>query len=402
MTTALLYDHVRTPRGRGKPDGALHEASPLRLSTTVLEALRDRNDLDTRLVDDVILGIVTPVGEQGQDLARVAALAAGYAETTAGVQVNRFCGSGLEAAHLAAAKVMAGQAEWVVAGGVESMSRVPMLSDGGAWSADPYAAHATHFVPQGISADLVATRWGYRREDLDAYAVSSHRRAAAAWAQGRFEKSVVPVLDLVGEPLLGRDEMVRPDCTMEDLARLKPSFADLGDRMGYDAIARQRYPDILAVEHRHHAGNSSGIADGASAVLIGSPTAGRARGLKPRARIRSWAEIGSEPTIMLTAPSMAAEKALARAGMKRGDIDLWEINEAFAAVVLRFVDALALDPDRVNVNGGAIAMGHPLGATGAMLLGTALDELERTGGTTALVTMCVGAGMGVATVIERV
>lgn len=402
MNQAYLYDHVRTPRGKGKPDGALHEVSPARLAITVLEALRERNQLDTTLVDDVIFGIVSPVGEQGQVLPRIAAIAAGYAETTAGVQVNRFCGSGLEACNMAAAKVMAGQADFIVAGGVESMSRVPIFSDGGAWSTDPHIAHLAHFIPQGVSADLIATRWGYSREQLDAFAVRSHTRAGQAWAEGRFARSVVPVRNQLGEVLLAHDETVRPACTPADLAKLKPSFADMGARFGYDAIARRRYPDVAEVDHRHHAGNSSGIVDGACGVLFGSKAAGEAAGLKPRGRIVSWAEIGSEPTIMLTAPSFAAERALKRAGMTARDIDLYEINEAFAAVALRFVDALGIDMDRVNVNGGSIAMGHPLGATGAIILGTVLDELERTNRHTALVTLCVGAGMGVATIIERV
>ena len=402
MPDALIYDHLRTPRGRGKPDGALHEVTPIRLATTVLEAVRERNALDTALVDDVVMGIVMPVGEQGQCLPRVAAIAAGYAEETAGVQINRFCASGLEACNMAAAKVMAGQADMMVAGGVESMSRIPILSDGGAWGADPQVAAATTFVPQGISADLIATKWGYSREQLDAYAVESHRRAARAWSQDRFARSIVPVHDRVGEVLLARDETIRGNSTVEDLGRLKPSFAGLGEKAGFDAVALERYPGFAEIRHVHHAGNSSGIVDGASAVLLGTREAGARAGLAPRARIRAFAEIGSEPTIMLTAPSFAAEKALNRAGMTAADIDLFEINEAFAAVALRFIEALDLDPEIVNVNGGAIAMGHPLGATGAMILGTALDELERTDRQTALVTLCVGAGMGVATIIERI
>lgn len=402
MPDALIYDHLRTPRGRGKPDGALHEVTPIRLATTVLEAVRERNALDTALVDDVVMGIVMPVGEQGQCLPRVAAIAAGYAEETAGVQINRFCASGLEACNMAAAKVMAGQADMMVAGGVESMSRIPILSDGGAWGADPQVAAATTFVPQGISADLIATKWGYSREQLDAYAVESHRRAAQAWSQDRFARSVVPVHDRVGEVLLARDETIRGNSTVEDLGRLKPSFAGLGEKAGFDAVALERYPGFAEIRHVHHAGNSSGIVDGASAVLLGTREAGARAGLVPRARIRAFAEIGSEPTIMLTAPSFAAEKALKRAGMTAADIDLFEINEAFAAVAMRFIEALDLDPEIVNVNGGAIAMGHPLGATGAMILGTALDELERTDRQTALVTLCVGAGMGVATIIERI
>jgi acetyl-CoA C-acetyltransferase len=402
MSDALIYDHLRTPRGRGKPDGALHEVTPIRLATTVLEAVRERNALDTALVDDVVMGIVMPVGEQGQCLPRVAAIAAGYSQETAGVQVNRFCASGLEACNMAAAKVMAGQAGMMVAGGVESMSRVPILSDGGAWGADPQVAAATSFVPQGISADLIATKWGYSREDVDAYAVESHRRAARAWSEDRFAGSIVPVHDRVGEVLLARDETIRGNSTTDDLARLKPSFVALGEKAGFDAIALERYPDFDAIRHVHHAGNSSGIVDGAAAVLLGTRETGKRAGLTPRGRIRAFAEIGSEPTIMLTAPSFAAEKALKRAGMTVADIDLFEINEAFAAVAMRFIEALDLDPETVNVNGGAIAMGHPLGATGAMILGTALDELERTGKQTALVTLCVGAGMGVATIIERI
>ncbi|MCC4243573.1 acetyl-CoA C-acetyltransferase [Stappia indica] len=402
MPDALIYDHLRTPRGRGKPDGALHEVTPIRLATTVLEAVRERNALDTALVDDVVMGIVMPVGEQGQCLPRVAAIAAGYAEETAGVQINRFCASGLEACNMAAAKVMAGQADMMVAGGVESMSRIPILSDGGAWGADPQVAAATSFVPQGVSADLIATKWGYSREQLDAYAVESHRRAARAWSEDRFARSIVPVHDRVGEVLLARDETIRGNSTVEDLGRLKPSFAGLGEKAGFDAVALERYPGFAEIRHVHHAGNSSGIVDGASAVLLGTREAGARAGLVPRARIRAFAEIGSEPTIMLTAPSFAAEKALKRAGMTAADIDLFEINEAFAAVAMRFIEALDLDPEIVNVNGGAIAMGHPLGATGAMILGTALDELERTDRQTALVTLCVGAGMGVATIIERI
>ncbi len=402
MTDAYIYDHLRTPRGKGKPDGALHEVTPIRLATTVLEAVRDRNDLDTSLVDDVVMGIVMPIGEQGQCLPRVAAIAAGYAEETAGVQINRFCSSGLEACNMGAAKVMAGQADMVVTGGVESMSRVPMLSDGGAWGADPQVAFDTYFVPQGISADLIATKWDYSRERLDAFAAESHRRAARAWSENRFNGSVLAVHDIVGDVLLDRDETIRGNSTVDDLAKLKPSFAVMGDVGGFDRIALERYPELAAIDHRHHAGNSSGIVDGAAAVLIGTKEAGSAAGLKPRARIRAFAEIGSEPTIMLTAPSFAAEKALKRAGMTASDIDLYEINEAFAAVAIRFIEAMDADPETVNVNGGAIAMGHPLGATGAMILGTALDELERTGKQTALVTLCVGAGMGVATIIERV
>jgi acetyl-CoA C-acetyltransferase len=402
MTTAYIYDHVRTPRGRGRPDGSLHEVTAMHLASTVLGSLRERNRLDTRAVDDVIFGIVSPVGEQGQCLPRLAALAAGYSEHTAGLQINRFCGSGLESCNLAAGKIAAGAADFVVAGGCEAMSRVPIFSDGGAWSVDPAIAFLAHFIPQGISADLIASRWHYAREQLDDYAVRSHQRAARAWDEGRFARSVVAVRDVLGEILLQRDEIVRPNCKREDLAALKPAFAGIGQSNGYDALAIARYPDLEAISHRHHAGNSSGIVDGACAVLLGSREAGIAAGLKPRARIRAFAEVGSEPTIMLTAPAFAAEKALKRAAMQASDIDLFEVNEAFAAVPLRFIDAMNIDPDRVNVNGGSIAMGHPLGATGAMILGTALDELERTGASTALITLCIGAGMGVATIIERI
>ncbi len=398
---AHIFDFVRLPRGRGKPDGALHELTPATLATTVLAAIRDRNGLDTALVDDVVMGIVMPVGEQGQCLPRVAAIAAGYAESVAGVQLNRFCASGLEAANMAAAKIMAGGADMCVAGGLESMSRIPILSDGGAWSADPRIAEATAFVPQGISADLIATKWGYGREAVDALAVESHRRAARAWDEGRFSRSVIPALDALGRPLLERDETIRPEASTETMGALRLSFEGLG-QMGFDRVALERYPELGAVTHVHTAGNSSGIVDGAAALLIGTKTQGEMAGLTPRARIRAFAEIGSEPTIMLTAPSFAAEKVLKRAGMAVSDIDLFEVNEAFAAVALRFMEALDLDPAIVNVNGGAIAMGHPLGATGAIILGTALDELERTGKATALVTLCVGAGMGVATIIERV
>ncbi|MBM3508607.1 MAG: acetyl-CoA C-acetyltransferase [Alphaproteobacteria bacterium] len=401
MTDCYVYDALRTPRGRGRPDGALHEVSPLELATTVLAAVRDRNALDTGLVDDVILGCVEPVGEQGADIARIAALNADYAETAAGVQINRFCASGLEAINMAAAKVMAGQSDVVVAGGVESMSRVPMGASGGAWFVDPAIAFKSYFAPQGIGADLIATKHGYTRTDVDAYAVESQRRAAAAWGEGRFAKSIVPVADALGLTLLERDEHMRPDTTMQALGALAPSFAKIGEDMGFDAVAQLRYPEVEAIEHVHHAGNSSGIVDGAAAVLLGTREAGTAMGLKPRARIRSFASIGSEPCIMLTGPVAASEKVLKRAGMTTADVDLYELNEAFASVVLFYRDALGLDPATLNVNGGAIAMGHPLGATGAMVFGTLLDELERRGLGTGLVTLCVGAGMGTATVIER-
>ncbi|MRS97258.1 acetyl-CoA C-acetyltransferase [Ralstonia pickettii] len=398
---AYIYDAVRTPRGKGKKDGSLHGVTPLRLAATALRAIRDRNQLDTALVDDVVLGCVEPVGEQGACIGRVAVLSAGYAETTAGVQINRFCASGLEACNMAAAQVMAGQSDFAIGGGVESMSRVPMGASGGAWPVDPAAAIPLYFVPQGVSADTIATKWGYSRHDVDAYAAESHRRAHAASTAGWFTGSIVPVRDQNGLTILDRDEMIRPQTTVDTLAQLKPSFAELGEQYGFDAVIRQRYPELERIEHVHHAGNSSGIVDGAAAVLIGSREAGKRAGLKPRARIRSFASIGSEPSIMLTGPSYAAEKALKRAGMSPSDIDLYELNEAFASVVLRFIEVLSVPHDRINVNGGAIAMGHPLGATGAMILGTLLDELERRGASTGLATLCVGAGMGTATIIER-
>ena len=402
MTDAFIYDALRTPRGRGKATGALHEVSPIGLVVGILQALRDRHGLDTALVDDVVLGCVEPVGDQGSNIARVAALAAGYDEQVAGVQINRFCASGLEACNMAAAQVLSGQADLVVGGGIESMSRVPMQSSGGAWFADPKVSIPTRFIPQGISADLIATTWGYTRQDVDAYAVESQRRAAHAWEAGYFERAVVPVKDASGLVILDKDEHMRPEATLESLSSLKPAFESLAKSTGFDQVALMQYPEIEALRHVHHAGNSSGIVDGAAAVLIGNAQAGQAAGLTPRAKIRGWAVVGSEPTIMLTGPSFAAEKALKRAGMTPEDIDLWELNEAFAAVVLRFMEALDLPHDRINVNGGAIAMGHPLGATGAMILGTALDELERRGLGTALITLCVGAGMGIATIVERV
>ncbi|MCS6985860.1 MAG: acetyl-CoA C-acetyltransferase [Sphingomonadaceae bacterium] len=403
MPEAFIYDAVRTPRGKGRKDGALHEITPVQLATQVLEAIRDRNQLDTSLVDDVILGVVAPVGEQGANIARIAALNAGYAETTAGVQINRFCASGLEAVNIAAAKVIAGEADFAIGGGVESMSRVPMGSDGGAWAMDPAIAFRTYFVPQGISADLIATIDGFSRDDVDAYAVESQKRAARAWANGWFAKSIVPVKDVMGEVVLDRDEHIRPDTDMQSLASLKPSFADIGEQMpGFDAVAILRYPEVERIRHVHHAGNSSGIVDGASAVLVGSREAGEKAGLKPRARIRGMASIGSEPTIMLTGPTYVTQKLLKKLGMTKDDIDLFELNEAFASVVLRMMKHMDIPHEKMNVNGGAIAMGHPLGATGGMILGTVLDELERRDLNTALVTLCVGAGMGTATVIERV
>ncbi|MFC3050384.1 acetyl-CoA C-acetyltransferase [Kordiimonas pumila] len=401
MTEAYIYDAVRTPRGRGRSDGSLHEITPIQLGTQVLEAVRDRNDLDTSYVEDVVFGCVSPVGEQGADIARVAAINAGYAETTAGFQVNRFCASGLEAVNIAAAKVMAGETDMAIGGGVESMSRVPMGSDGGAWPVDPAVAFHTYFVPQGVSADLIATKYGYSRDDVDAYAVESQKRAKKSWDEKRFSKSIVPVKDVIGMTVLDHDEYIRPETTMQSLGGLRPAFSQMGE-IGFDNVALQKYPEFEAINHVHHAGNSSGIVDGAAAVLVGTKEMGKKLGLKPRARIRSMASIGSEPTIMLTGPSFAAEKALKRAGMSTSDIDLWELNEAFAAVVLRFMDALNVDHSVMNVNGGSIALGHPLGATGAMILGTVLDELERSGKSTALATLCIGAGMGTATIIERV
>ena len=398
---AFIYDAVRTPRGKGKKDGSLFGTTPLELAATALRAIRDRNRLDTALVDDVVLGCVTPVGEQGACIARIAALSAGYDQSVSGVQVNRFCASGLEACNMAAAQVMAGQAELSIGGGVEAMSRVPMGSDGGAWAVDPAVAFPTYFVPQGISADVIATQSGYSRQDLDAYAVESHRRAQHAVDAGYFHQSIVPVRDLNGMTVLSRDETIRPQTTLATLGALKPSFTEMGEKYGFDAVIRQRYPELERVNHVHHAGNSSGIVDGAAAVLIGNAAIGGRLGLKPRARIRSFATIGSEPSIMLTGPSYAAAKALKRAGMKATDIDLFELNEAFAAVVLRFMELMAVPHDKINVNGGAIAMGHPLGATGAMILGTLLDEMERRDLATGLATLCVGAGMGIATIIER-
>ena len=401
MADAYIFDAVRTPRGKGKKDGSLHEITALSLATQVLEALRDRNNLDTSYVDDVVLGCVAPVGEQGSDIARTAVLTADYAESVAGVQINRFCASGLEAVNMAAAKVASGEASLAIGGGVESMSRVPMGSDGGAWPTDPSSAFKTYFAPQGVSADLIASLYGFSRDDVDAYAVESQKRAAASWADGRFAKSVVPVKDQLGLTILAHDETVRGSTTMQTLASLNASFQGMGD-MAFDAVVTQRYPQVEKVNHVHHAGNSSGIVDGAAGVLIGTKEMGEALGLKARARIKGAASIGSEPSIMLTGPSLVTEKLLGRLGMSPKDIDLYELNEAFAAVVLRMMQALNIPHDKMNVNGGAIAMGHPLGATGAMILGTMLDELERSDKETALITLCVGAGMGTATVIERV
>ncbi|HEX7007312.1 MAG TPA: acetyl-CoA C-acetyltransferase [Alphaproteobacteria bacterium] len=402
MTDAFIYDAVRTPRGRGKADGALHEVAPVRLAVTALEAIRDRNHLDTRAVGDVILGCVEPAAEQGADIARLAVLMADYDRTVPGVQINRFCSSGLDAVNLAASKVMAGQDEFAIGGGVESMSRVPMMMAGGAWYASPEAAFKTYFTPQGVSADLIATKYGFSRDDVDSYAVASQQRAAAAWEDRRFDRSIVPVKDANGLTILDRDEHMRPNTTMQSLAALEPSFAVQGEKFGFDAVSIQRYPEIERINHVHHAGNSSGIVDGAAAVLIGSKEAGRKHGLKPRARIRGFTSIGSEPSIMLTGPVDVANKLFKQTGMKPTDIDLYELNEAFASVVLYFMESLDVPHDKMNVNGGAIAMGHPLGATGAMILGTLLDEMERRGAATGLATLCVGLGMGTATIIERV
>ena len=402
MTEAYVYDAVRTPRGKGKTNGSLHEVPSLELATQVLKALRERNNLDTSKVDDVILGCVEPVREQGADIARIAVLNADYAQSVAGVQINRFCASGLEAVNMAAAQIMSGQSDMTIGGGVESMSRVPMGAGGGAWSTDPAIAFKSYFAPQGIGADLIATRDGYSRADVDGYAVESQRRAKHAWDNGYFKKSVIPVKDMNGRVILDHDEHMRPGSTMQSMASLEPSFTMMGEMGGFDAVAMQRYPDVEEMVHVHHGGNSSGIVDGAAGVLLGTREAGNAMGLKPRARIRAFGSIGSEPCIMLTGPALVTEKVLKRAGMTVGDIDLFELNEAFASVVLRMMDQLNIDHSKMNVNGGAIAMGHPLGATGAMILGTVLDELERRNLSTALITLCVGAGMGTATIIERV
>ncbi|MFI9833594.1 acetyl-CoA C-acetyltransferase [Streptomyces sp. NPDC051913] len=401
-TEAFVYEAIRTPRGRGKADGALHSVKAVDLVVGLIDEVRRRFPaLDPAGIDDVVLGVVSPVGEQGADIARTAAMAAGLPDTVAGVQENRFCASGLEAVNLAAAKVRSGWEDLVLAGGVESMSRTPMGSDGGAWATDPLTNHTTGFVPQGIGADLIATLEGFTRHDVDTYAAESQARACEAWKEGRFTRSVVPVHDRNGLLVLDHDEHLRPGTTADSLSRLKPSFADLGERAGFDAVALQRYHWVERIDHVHHAGNSSGIVDGAALTVIGSAAAGERHGLVPRARIVSAAVSGADPTIMLTGPAPASRKALAKAGLSAADLDLVEINEAFAAVVLRFVRDLGLDPDKVNVNGGAIAMGHPLGATGAMILGTLVDELERRGGRYGLATLCVGGGMGIATVVER-
>ena len=402
MPEAFIYDAVRSPRGRGKADGSLHEVTALNLAAQTLAAVKDRNKLDPALVDDVVLGCVDPVGEAGGDIARAAALVAGFGDGVPGIQINRFCASGLDAVNFAAAEVMSGQHEMTIGGGAESMSRVGIGASGGAWPVDPSIAVTTYFLPQGVSADLIATKYGFSRDDVDAYAVESQKRAAKAWDEGRFKNSVIPIKDVNGLTILAKDEHMRPSTTMQTLAALQPSFVQMGEMAGFDAVAVQRYPEVEAINHVHTPGNSSGIVDGAAAVLIGSKAAGKAAGLKPRARIRQFANVGSEPSIMLTGPIPVTEKVLKKAGMTKKDIDLWELNEAFASVVLRYMQALNVPHDKINVNGGAIAMGHPLGATGAMILGTVLDELERRDKETALVTLCIGVGMGTATIIERV
>ncbi|MFY2513599.1 acetyl-CoA C-acetyltransferase [Acinetobacter soli] len=401
MSEAYIIDAIRTPRGKGKKDGSLYEVKPITLLTTLLNELKQRHQLDTAKVDDIVLGCVTPVGDQGGDIAKTAAIAAGWSDNVAGVQINRFCASGLEAVNLAAQKVRSGWEDVVVAGGVESMSRIPMGSDGGPWALDPETNLKSSFVPQGIGADLIATLDGYTRADVDAFAVGSQHKAAAAQAQGYFDKSVVPVKDHSGVMILEKDEFIKGQTTLEGLAKLNASFEMMG-QMGFDAVALQKYPETQKIHHVHHAGNSSGIVDGAAVVLIASEKAVKEQGLKPRAKVLATALVGTDPTIMLTGPAPAARKALQKAGLTIDDIDLFEVNEAFAAVVMRFINELQVPEDKVNVNGGAIAMGHPLGATGAMILGTLLDELERQDKKRGLATLCVGGGMGIATIIERV
>jgi len=402
MPEAYIYDHVRTPRGRGKADGSLHEVTALALATAPLKALKARNNLQPGTIDDVILGVVDPVGEAGGDIARMAALSAGYGNDVPGIQINRFCASGLDAVNFAAAQVMSGQHEMTIGGGAESMSRIGIGASGGAWPVDPSIAVPAYFMPQGVSADLIATKYGFSRDDVDAYAVESQKRAGKAWDAGYFKNSVIPVNDQNGLTILDRDEHMRPTTDMQALASLNASFQMPGEMGGFEAVGIQAHPEIEKINYVHHAGNSSGIVDGAAAVLIGSKAGGESMGIKPRARIRAFANIGSDPALMLTGPVDVTEKLLARTGMTIADIDLFELNEAFAAVVLRYMQAFDISHDIINVNGGAIAMGHPLGATGAMILGTVLDELERRDLNTALVTLCIGAGMGTATVIERV
>lgn len=401
MAEAYIYDAVSTPRGRGKSDGSLHEVQPIQLLTSVLKEIQQRNQLDTSYVDDVIMGCVTPIGEQGADIARTAVIEAGYAESVAGVQLNRFCSSGLEAINQAAAYVMSGQVDLIVAGGVESMSRVPMGSDGGALFMNPQIVARHNIVPQGISADLIATKYGYSRKDVDTFAAESYRRATEAQKENRFYKSLVPYKDEIGITILDRDEGVRPGTTVESLGALKPAFEMMGS-MGLDALALMKYADIDKINHVHHAGNSSQIVDGAAGLLIGSKEIGDNLGLKARAKIKAFAIVGSEPTIMLTGPVPAAQKVLKKAGMSISDIDLFEVNEAFAVVPLFFMDQLGVDYSKVNVNGGAIALGHPLGATGAIISATLIDEMERTGKQFGLSTLCIGGGMGIATIFERV
>ncbi|HEX4409454.1 MAG TPA: acetyl-CoA C-acetyltransferase [Xanthobacteraceae bacterium] len=402
MPEAFIYDHLRTPRGRGKVDGALHEVTALSLASQVLGEIKNRNHLDSALVDDVVMGVVDPIGEAGGNIARVAALVAGFGDSVAGLQINRFCASGLDAVNFASAQIMSGQQDVAIGGGVESMSRVGIGASGGAWAFDPSIAVPHYFLHQGISADLIATKYGFSRDDVDAYAVESQKRAATAWDEGRFDRSVMKVKDVNGLTILGKDEHMRPETTMQSLASLKPSFVQMGELGGFDAVAIQAHPEVEFVNHVHHAGNSSGIVDGAAAVLLGNKEAGEKAGLKPRARVRAFANVGSDPALMLTGPVDVTEKALKRAGMTLDDIDLFEVNEAFASVVLRYLQAFDLDHAKVNVNGGAIALGHPLGATGAMILGMLVDELERRNLSTGLVTLCIGAGMGTATIIERV
>ena len=403
MTEAFIYEAIRTPRGRGKANGSLHSVKPVSLVTGLIDEMRTRHpDLDTNQVDDLILGCLTPLGDQGANIAKTAAIAAGLPDTVAGMQINRYCSSGLEAINIAAAKVRSGWDQMLFAGGVESMSRVPMGSDGGPWAMDPETAYTTYFVPQGISADLIATTEGFSRDDVDAYAARSQEKAAAAWSSGRFTKSIVPVKDINGVTILDHDEFMRPETTVESLSKLNPSFAAMGDMGGFDAVALQKFHWVERINHVHTPGNSSGIVDGAALTLVGSEAAGKAAGLTPRARVVATAVTGADPTIMLTGPTPATLKVLAAAGLKPEDIDVWELNEAFASVVLKWMKDFNLDIEQVNVNGGAIAMGHPIGATGAMITGTVMDELERTGGRYGLITLCIGGGMGIATIIERV
>ncbi len=400
---AFIYEAIRTPRGRGKANGSLHGVKPVSLVTGLIDEMRTRHpDLDTNQVDDLILGCLTPIGDQGANIAKTAAIASGLPDTVAGMQINRYCSSGLEAINTAAAKVRSGWDQMLFAGGVESMSRVPMGSDGGPWAMDPETAYTTYFVPQGISADLIATTEGFTRDDVDAYAARSQEKAAAAWSSGRFAKSIVPVKDINGVTILDHDEFMRPETTVESLSKLNPSFAAMGDMGGFDAVALQKFHWVERIDHVHTPGNSSGIVDGAALTLVGNEAAGAAAGLTPRARVVATAVTGADPTIMLTGPTPATHKVLASAGLKPADIDVWELNEAFASVVLKWMKDFDLDIEQVNVNGGAIAMGHPIGATGAMITGTVMDELERTGGRYGLITLCIGGGMGIATIIERV